>query len=294
MGFGHRVYKNYDPRAAVLRESAHEVLAELGKADDPLLPIARSSRRSRSRTTTSSSASCSRTSTSIPASSCRRWASRPRCSPRSSRWRARSAGRAVERDDRGPGAEDRPAPPALHRPDPAHLRAARAARLSEARTAPRPEGCSAMRRLLLVIVALAGLLAAGPALAQSAPPPSPAPPSCAALAELLRDPAIQSWLQAQAEARAGRRPQAAAASEPPRRPSGDGRPAGCHARVPARARGGGPDAARRARPGLDDSYRRDPGARRAQRGRAAGRLRGARLRPRVAVLVGDDRVPRSA
>jgi citrate synthase len=40
MGFGHRVYKHYDPRAAVLRESAHEVLAELGKADDPLLPIA--------------------------------------------------------------------------------------------------------------------------------------------------------------------------------------------------------------------------------------------------------------
>ncbi len=40
MGFGHRVYKHYDPRAAVLRESAHEVLAELGRADDPLLPIA--------------------------------------------------------------------------------------------------------------------------------------------------------------------------------------------------------------------------------------------------------------
>ncbi len=40
MGFGHRVYKNYDPRATVLRESAHEVLAELGRADDPLLPIA--------------------------------------------------------------------------------------------------------------------------------------------------------------------------------------------------------------------------------------------------------------
>ncbi len=40
MGFGHRVYKNYDPRAHVLRESAHEVLSELGKADDPLLPIA--------------------------------------------------------------------------------------------------------------------------------------------------------------------------------------------------------------------------------------------------------------
>ena len=40
MGFGHRVYKNYDPRASVLRESAHEVLNELGKGDDPLLPIA--------------------------------------------------------------------------------------------------------------------------------------------------------------------------------------------------------------------------------------------------------------
>jgi citrate synthase len=40
MGFGHRVYKNYDPRAAVLRESCHEVLAELGVTDEPLLEIA--------------------------------------------------------------------------------------------------------------------------------------------------------------------------------------------------------------------------------------------------------------
>ena len=40
MGFGHRVYKNYDPRAAVLRDSCHEVLKELGKQDDPLLDIA--------------------------------------------------------------------------------------------------------------------------------------------------------------------------------------------------------------------------------------------------------------
>jgi len=39
MGFGHRVYKNYDPRAAVMKESAHEVLDEL-KVDDPLLKIA--------------------------------------------------------------------------------------------------------------------------------------------------------------------------------------------------------------------------------------------------------------
>ena len=36
MGFGHRVYKNYDPRAAVLKESCDEVLAELGIKNDPL------------------------------------------------------------------------------------------------------------------------------------------------------------------------------------------------------------------------------------------------------------------
>lgn len=39
MGFGHRVYKNYDPRATVMRESCHEVLQEL-KVDDPLLDVA--------------------------------------------------------------------------------------------------------------------------------------------------------------------------------------------------------------------------------------------------------------
>ncbi len=40
MGFGHRVYKNYDPRAKVLRESCHEVLEELGVKDEPLLELA--------------------------------------------------------------------------------------------------------------------------------------------------------------------------------------------------------------------------------------------------------------
>ena len=40
MGFGHRVYKNYDPRAAVLRKSAHEVLEDLGVHDEPLLELA--------------------------------------------------------------------------------------------------------------------------------------------------------------------------------------------------------------------------------------------------------------
>ncbi len=40
MGFGHRVYKHYDPRAQIMRETCHEVLAELGIKDDPLLDLA--------------------------------------------------------------------------------------------------------------------------------------------------------------------------------------------------------------------------------------------------------------
>jgi citrate synthase len=40
MGFGHRVYKNHDPRAQVLRESAHSVLAELNSTDQPLFELA--------------------------------------------------------------------------------------------------------------------------------------------------------------------------------------------------------------------------------------------------------------
>lgn len=40
MGFGHRVYRNYDPRAAVMRKTCYEVLDELGIHDDPLLKIA--------------------------------------------------------------------------------------------------------------------------------------------------------------------------------------------------------------------------------------------------------------
>ncbi len=40
MGFGHRVYKNYDPRAKVMQATAHEVLDELGVKDLPLLKVA--------------------------------------------------------------------------------------------------------------------------------------------------------------------------------------------------------------------------------------------------------------
>ncbi len=40
MGFGHRVYKNYDPRATVMRDTCHEVLRELKVTDHPLLDVA--------------------------------------------------------------------------------------------------------------------------------------------------------------------------------------------------------------------------------------------------------------
>ncbi|HEX5079527.1 MAG TPA: mechanosensitive ion channel family protein [Geminicoccaceae bacterium] len=56
-----------------------------------------------------------------------------------------------------------------------------------------------MRRLLHLLVTLAGLLAAGHALAQPAAPANPDPADLSTLAALLRDPAIQAWLQAQAE-----------------------------------------------------------------------------------------------
>jgi citrate synthase len=40
MGFGHRVYKNYDPRAKIMQKLCHDVLKETGHADDPVLKVA--------------------------------------------------------------------------------------------------------------------------------------------------------------------------------------------------------------------------------------------------------------
>jgi citrate synthase len=40
MGFGHRVYKNYDPRAKVMQKTCHEVLSEIGRKDDKILQVA--------------------------------------------------------------------------------------------------------------------------------------------------------------------------------------------------------------------------------------------------------------
>ncbi|MGO9134213.1 MAG: citrate synthase [Methylovirgula sp.] len=41
MGFGHRVYKNYDPRAKIMQKTCHEVLQAVGITDDPLLEVAK-------------------------------------------------------------------------------------------------------------------------------------------------------------------------------------------------------------------------------------------------------------
>ena len=41
MGFGHRVYKNFDPRAKIIKEAADQVLNDLG-IEDPILEIAKS------------------------------------------------------------------------------------------------------------------------------------------------------------------------------------------------------------------------------------------------------------
>ena len=40
MGFGHRVYKNFDPRAKIMQETCRQVLAELGLENDPLFKLA--------------------------------------------------------------------------------------------------------------------------------------------------------------------------------------------------------------------------------------------------------------
>ena len=40
MGFGHRVYKNYDPRAKIMQKTCHEVLDAIGHGDDPILKVA--------------------------------------------------------------------------------------------------------------------------------------------------------------------------------------------------------------------------------------------------------------
>ena len=93
MGFGHRVYKNYDPRAKLMRETCYEVLGELGLGDDPLFKLADVAREDRARRRLLRAAQALSERRLLFRASCRRRsASRCSSSPRSSRWRARSAG----------------------------------------------------------------------------------------------------------------------------------------------------------------------------------------------------------
>ena len=79
MGFGHRVYKNYDPRAKVMKQSCDEVLEQLG-VDDPQLELAMRLEKIALEDPYFVEKSFSRTSTSIPASCSRRSAFRRPCS----------------------------------------------------------------------------------------------------------------------------------------------------------------------------------------------------------------------
>ena len=130
MGFGHRVYKHYDPRAAVLRESAHEVLAELGKANDPLLPIAMELEK----IALQDDYFVERKlfpNVDFYSGIILQGDGHPDLDVHRD-LRARAHGRlggAVERDDRGPGAEDRKAAPAVRRAGAAPVRADRPAQL---------------------------------------------------------------------------------------------------------------------------------------------------------------------
>ena len=95
MGFGHRVYKNFDPRAKVMKQSADEVLELLGIQNNPTLQDGQGAREDRAggRVLRREEA-LSRTSISTRASSSTPWASRPRCSRRSSPWPVPWAGSA--------------------------------------------------------------------------------------------------------------------------------------------------------------------------------------------------------
>jgi hypothetical protein len=112
MGFGHRVYKNYDPRARIIKWAAGKVFEVTGGI--PSWRSLWSWSASRSKTSTSSSASSTRMWTSTPALCIRPWASVRRCSPCCSPFRAPWAGWRNGRRCSRTRAEDRPSAPDLY------------------------------------------------------------------------------------------------------------------------------------------------------------------------------------
>ena len=91
MGFGHRVYKHYDPRAKIMQKTCHEVLRELG-VNDPLLDVAMELERIALHDDYFVEKRLYPNVDFYRGSRCARSGFRPPCSPCCSRSRARSAG----------------------------------------------------------------------------------------------------------------------------------------------------------------------------------------------------------
>ena len=162
MGFGHRVYKNYDPRAKVMQKTCHEVLDMLGIKNEPLLKVAMELERialqddyfveKKLYPNVDFYSGIVLRAMGFPVGHVHAAVRRVAHG---------RLDRAVEGDDRGSGAEDRPSASALHRPDRASVRSARSAvgvplgvfRRSRRRAAIR-------RRLRLRSVCLSATLAA--------------------------------------------------------------------------------------------------------------------------------------
>ena len=176
MGFGHRVYKNYDPRAKVMQQTCHEVLEALGVKNEPLLKVAMELERIALQDDYFIEKKLYPNIDFYSGITLQRDGLPDLDVHRAVRGRAhRRLDRPVERDDRGPRAEDRPPAPALHRRHRAPLRADRAARVSRRRRlrsfvipelparrscrgqTPRPDACcyNAARRPALALVARA-------------------------------------------------------------------------------------------------------------------------------------------
>ena len=116
MGFGHRVYKNYDPRAKLMRETCHEVLDTLGLHNDPIFKLAMALEKialedeyfvaRKLYPNVDFYSGIVQRAIGIPVEPVHRDL---RAGPHG------RLDRPAERDDRRPGVQDRPAAPALHR-----------------------------------------------------------------------------------------------------------------------------------------------------------------------------------
>ena len=118
MGFGHRVYKNYDPRAKAMQIQCHAVLDELGMHDDPLLKVAIELERIALQDEYFIEKKLYPNIDFYSGITLKALGFPDQHVHGVVRARAhRGLDRAMEGNARGPAPEDRPAPPALYRPD---------------------------------------------------------------------------------------------------------------------------------------------------------------------------------